>query len=654
MRRDDVEHTDHVTRLRARLRDRRVIVILCVLWTVAVAALTLPSALGGVGSWLDSSWQVGLSLSQRLDLPMGSRLFFPYGPYGYLTVNTPFFISQWLEAVAAGLVVHVALVALVCLLLVRRRAGPVLWVAVTAAVLIGLPSFAGPDTEGQLVAVLLAYLAVDVAQRRASVASAALCGVMLALLLLMKATAVPLVAGVLVIGIGALVLGRRLRATVALLTAFVVAGAVLWFAAGLHVGDVAHYLHAALEFGSGYSGAMYFMGLTPGIILGGAVIVIVGALGVGLLVRRRHSDGLWMLLTAVALFPLFKDSFVRDGPVRDEIYFGVAAILAGLSLVVVAPALRSWLSRRQALPAGLLVACLLLGACWRATDLSVVGGAGDRLASYGNAVRAVVQNDARHSLQAAPLQSAQAYYAGTISALPPFPAGATVDVMPWDVGLMYEDSRLHWDPRPILQSYQAYTSWLDEQDAGFLLGGGAPDFIIYSYLTVDDRYAAFDEPATFRALLENYGVVKTIGSSTVVLQRLPRAFAARETVDGTTCAALGTAITIPQHAGVLTFAHVDLTRSLVGSALDILAKAPEARVTLSTVAGSSGHRLVQAVAADGLYVSSLLTSTPDMAAAMAGTGGVPLTSLAVSGDASGWSSRYCVTFTTAPMSGRAR
>ncbi len=587
---------------------------------------------------------------------MGSRLFFPYGPYGYLTVDTPFFTTQWLEAVAAGVVIHVTLVALVCVLLVRRRAGPVLWIAVTVALLIGLPSFAGPDTDGQLVAILLAFFAVDLERPWWSTTSAALCGVMVALLLLMKATAVPLAAGVLVLAITALVLRRRFRAAVALPAGFLLSGAVLWFAAGLGLGDVSHYLHAALEFGSGYSGAMYFMGLTPGIVLGGAVIIICGALGLGLLARRRHADGLWLLLTATALFPLFKDSFVRDGPLRDDIYFGIVAVLAVVSLVVVAPAVKGWLSRRQAVPVALLVACFVLGACWRATDLSGLTAAFDRLSGYGTAVRAVVQSDLRRSLQAEPLQSAQANYAGTISALPAFPAGSTVDVMPWDVELVYEDSRLHWNPRPVLQSYQAYTSWLDQFDADFVRGAtplAAPDYIIYSYLTVDDRYAAFDEPATFRALLENYRVVKLIGTSVAVLQRVPRESASTESTALTTCAALGTPIAIPQNPAVLTFAHVDLSRSLVGKILDIVAKAPEARITLTTADGSSNHRLVQAVASDGLYVSDLLTSTPDLVSAISGTGGTPLTSLTISGDAAGWSSRYCVTFTTAPLPGQA-
>jgi hypothetical protein len=122
-------------------------------------------------------------------------------------------------------------------------------------------------------------------------------------------------------------------------------------------------------------------------------------------------------------------------------------------------------------------------------------------------------------------------------------------------------------------------------------------------------------------------------------------------VTSTACANLGTAIDIPQHAGVRTYAHLEMSRSLIGRALDLLAKAPEARVTLTTARGSFDHRLVQAVAADGLYVSDLLSSSPDLQTAITGTGGIPITSLTVRGDAAGWSSGYCATFTTTPVSG---
>jgi hypothetical protein len=635
---------------RDRLTPRRLTIVGSGVWTVLAAALTAPSPVGGVGGWLDGSWQVALFLSHRVGLPLGSRLLFPYGPYGYLSVTIPFFVPQWLQGVAVSLLVHVALVALICLLLVQRRASPVLWVVVTVAVLIGLPSFAAPDTEGQLVAVVLAYLAVNTESRRGRTAAAALCGATLALLLLIKATALPLAAGVLVLAVGGLLLRRHGRAAGALVAALVVVGAALWFTAGLGLGDASRYLHAALDLGSGYSAAMYVMGLTNAIVLGTALIAVLVLLGLGLAARRRALDAIWILLVCVALFPLYKDSFVRDGPIRDDIFFGVAGLLAALSLVVVAPGVRAWMSRRQAVPVAVLVACMALGVGWRSTDLSGFTGAGDRLAGYRTALNAIFSSSVRQGLEAAPLSSAHDYYQGTISALPAATRGSTIDVMPWDIGIFYEQANLHWDPRPVLQSYTAYTPWLDQQDADFLLGPIAPEYIIYSYLTIDDRYAAFDEPATFRALLDNYRMVSVLGTSAVLLQRVS-VRPSPESVESTTCVKLGSPVIVPQRSGVRTYARVAVSRTLVGSALDLLAKSPGLRVILNTAAGSFNRRLVPAVAADGLYLSDYLTSSPDIGAAITGSGGVPITLLTVSGKTGAWSSSYCVTFTTTPVNG---
>lgn len=638
-------------RFRDRLTARRLTIAGLALWTAVVVALTVPIPLEGVGSWLDSSWQVALILSHRLGLPLGSRLFFPYGPYGYLTVTTPFFIPQWLEAVFVGLLIHVALIALLCLLLVLRRAGPALWTVVTVALLIGLPAFAAPDTEGQLVAILLAFYAFDADSPHWRTASAALCGVTLALLLLMKATALPLAAGVLIVGIAALTLRRHLRDALALVSGMVVAGAVLWSSAGLGIADIPRYLRAALEFGSGYSGAMDVMGVTGGIILGAAVIVVLAAVGVGMIARHRHADGVWILLVCVALFPLFKDSFVRDGPIRDDTYFGVAGLLAVVSLVVVAPRVRDWLAIRQVVPIAALVACAALGMGWRATDLSGFTGASARLAGYRTALHAILSSSVRAQLRGGIVQSAHDYYKGTLSALPVAATQSTIDVMPWDIGLFYEQASLHWDPRPVLQSYTAYTPWLDNLDAAFLRSNTAPEYIVYSYLTIDNRYAAFDEPATFRALLENYRVVTGLGTQAVLLRRVATT-PVSASVGHMTCVGLGSAITVPQQSGVRTFARVDVPRTLLGSTLNLLAKVPDLRITLTTGSGSTAFsgRLVQAVAGDGLYVSDFLSSTTDIGSAITGSGGVPITSMSVSGGRSSWASPYCVTFTTTPVS----
>jgi hypothetical protein len=83
---------------------------------------------------------------------------------------------------------------------------------------------------------------------------------------------------------------------------------------------------------------------------------------------------------------------------------------------------------------------------------------------------------------------------------------SSVDVMPWDSSLAIR-SGLNLKQRPVIQSYSAYTRWLDERNARFLASDNASDFILYMALSpnsIDDRPAAWDESITKRALMENY------------------------------------------------------------------------------------------------------------------------------------------------------
>lgn len=79
-------------------------------------------------------------------------------------------------------------------------------------------------------------------------------------------------------------------------------------------------------------------------------------------------------------------------------------------------------------------------------------------------------------------------------------ANHTVDVFPWDVALAYAYG-LDWDPRPVFQSYSAYTASLDALNAAHFNSNSSPDYVIFAAESIDGRYPLFDEPATFRSLL---------------------------------------------------------------------------------------------------------------------------------------------------------
>ena len=85
-------------------------------------------------------------------------------------------------------------------------------------------------------------------------------------------------------------------------------------------------------------------------------------------------------------------------------------------------------------------------------------------------------------------------------------AQASVDVMPWESSLAVRNG-LNYRPRPVPQSYSAYTPWLDDLNARRLDSPAAADYLLWVAGTpnaIDGRAAAWDESSTKRVLLENY------------------------------------------------------------------------------------------------------------------------------------------------------
>lgn len=92
---------------------------------------------------------------------------------------------------------------------------------------------------------------------------------------------------------------------------------------------------------------------------------------------------------------------------------------------------------------------------------------------------------------------------------------STVDVYPWDYTIIPANG-FNFQPRPILQSYAAYTSWLDRQDAVHFESPKAPEYLIWdlnkitsgldngTMSSLDYRHLLNDEPQTMLSLLRRY------------------------------------------------------------------------------------------------------------------------------------------------------
>jgi hypothetical protein len=104
----------------------------------------------------------------------------------------------------------------------------------------------------------------------------------------------------------------------------------------------------------------------------------------------------------------------------------------------------------------------------------------------------------------------------------------TVDIYPWDYSII-EANNFNWQPRVVIQSYAAYTSWLDRQNAIHFNSQSAPEFLIWHTVgstnelgnlnSIDKRYLLNDEPQTIIEILRNYKLVKAYNSFLVYEKR---------------------------------------------------------------------------------------------------------------------------------------
>ena len=102
---------------------------------------------------------------------------------------------------------------------------------------------------------------------------------------------------------------------------------------------------------------------------------------------------------------------------------------------------------------------------------------------------------------------------------------STIDSFPWNTYMLYEN-KLNYLPRPVMQSYTAYTKYLEDLNFDHYNSPAAPEYVLYSYQSNDSRYPLFDEPKVNLVLLNNYEVVEQfihLGTPLLLLKKKEKA-----------------------------------------------------------------------------------------------------------------------------------
>ena len=188
-----------------------------------------------------------------------------------------------------------------------------------------------------------------------------------------------------------------------------------------------------------------------------------------------------------------------------------------------------------------------------------------------------------------------------------------IDIVPFELSLAPANN-LNWQPRPIFQSYLAYTMGLD--NINYLsLSENPRDYIIYRFIDIDERHPFFSEPKTFFYLFCNYqptnktqGTIKTKNRDSFIL--LERQNHSRCSPKSSSAASVSIpwnySYSFQAKEGVLTLAKVKMEYSLLGKIYKTLFRIPPIMVEVIYEDGlKKNYRMIPENSGNGIVISNL-------------------------------------------------
>ena len=180
----------------------------------------------------------------------------------------------------------------------------------------------------------------------------------------------------------------------------------------------------------------------------------------------------------------------------------------------------------------------------------------------------------------------------------------------------YEQSHLlatenKWSPRPILQSYSAYTDKLAQFNEAHLVGPNAPDNIIFRLQTIDWRMPALDDGLSWPTIINNYqpGNID-IGFLYLKKKRHHNIRPAKKQLYKIACK-LHEEVIMPDTSQVL-FAEFDIKQTLAGRIVTSLYQPDPLTIYITLTDGTQKNfRFIPVMSKSGYIFSPLIENIDD-------------------------------------------
>jgi hypothetical protein len=224
----------------------------------------------------------------------------------------------------------------------------------------------------------------------------------------------------------------------------------------------------------------------------------------------------------------------------------------------------------------------------------------------------------------------------------------TTDIYSYNQSLLIASGNT-WNPRPIFQSYSAYTPDLLKKNRDHLLKRNAPDNIIFRVEPIDERMPSIEDGASWPTLLSRYEIFDRSNDFLYLRRKADKLNANNQVIIGGGTYFFGEAVSVPTQAAPV-FVEILIKPSILGKLAALLYKPSRLSITMSLENGSTKiYRLVSGMASAGFIVSPLIENTDEFGLLYAGASNldhkaVRFFSISALNNEFEWNTSYKVTF----------
>ncbi|MDE2420814.1 MAG: hypothetical protein KGO49_06475 [Gammaproteobacteria bacterium] len=195
----------------------------------------------------------------------------------------------------------------------------------------------------------------------------------------------------------------------------------------------------------------------------------------------------------------------------------------------------------------------------------------------------------------------------------------TTDIYSYDQAELLA-SHNTWNPRPVFQSYSAYTPLLAQMNESHLRGDHAPDNLLFKIQPIDNRLPSLEDGLSWAAIFDNYHPVE-MKQETIYLQKNALIKSSSQFHVLKEQKFRTDEIILINGSELPVFAKIDLKLTLLGQIAQLLYKPPQLTMNLELRNGQHiSYRVLSNMMRSGFFISPLVKDTHDFLLLSSGNG----------------------------------